>query len=138
MRTRTLLLLSVLCGTAILLAGALQLARIARNDPSTVLSIGDTGGAGDAEVEVVSYREADGRAEVEVRISGVDDPAGLDDFRLRAPNALVAPSSDSTCPGLTLAATRCVVTFDARTLEATDRQLVLQRGEDRVVWRLAG
>jgi hypothetical protein len=136
MRTRTLLLLSVACGLAILLAGGLQLFRIAGNDPSTALALGDTGTAGDAVVKVEAYSEIDGFAVVTVTVSGVYDADGLDGFRLRAPNDLVAPGAASTCAGLTRQPTTCEIVFPAATLEATDRQLVLQRGEDRVVWNL--
>jgi hypothetical protein len=73
---------------------------------------------------------------VTVTVSGVDDADGLDGFRLRAPNDLVAPGAASTCAGLTRQPTTCEIVFPAATLEATDRQLVLQRGEDRVVWNL--
>lgn len=136
MRTRTLLLLSVACGLAILLAGGLQLFRIAGNEPSTALAVGDTGTAGDAVVVVERYVEGAGRAVVTISVSGVDDADGLDGFRLRAPNDLVAPGPDSTCEGLTMEATTCDLVFPATALEATDRQLVLQRGEDRLVWNL--
>ena len=136
MRTRTLLLLSVACGLAILLAGGLQLFRIAGNEPSTALAIGDTGTAGDAVVVVDGYSEGGGVAVVTVTVSGVDDVDGLDGFRLRAPNDLVAPGPESTCRGLTIEATTCDLVFPAAALEATDRQLVLQRGEDRLVWNL--
>lgn len=136
MRTRTLLLLSVACGLAILLAGGLQLFRIAGNEPSTALAIGDTGTAGDAVVVVDGYSEVGGLAVVTVTVSGVDDADGIDGFRLRAPNDLVAPGPDSTCGGLTIETTTCDLVFPAATLEATDRQLVLQRGEDRLVWNL--
>lgn len=136
MRTRTLLLLSVACGLAILLAGGVQLFRITGNDPSSALAIGDTGTAGDAVVVVDDYAERDGLAVVTVTVSGVDDPDGLDGFRLRAPNTVVAPGTASTCEGLTMTVTTCEIAFPAAALQATDRQLVLQRGEDRVVWNL--
>lgn len=136
MRTRTLLLLSVVCGLAILLAGGVQLWRITGSQPSSVLGVGDEGRAGDAVVTVEDYREAGGRAVVTVRLGGVDDTDGLGGFRLRAPNTVVAALADSTCAGITVASVSCELVFDASSLVATDRQLVLERGEDRVVWRL--
>ncbi|MGA0894824.1 MAG: hypothetical protein ACO3S5_09365, partial [Ilumatobacteraceae bacterium] len=85
MRTRTLLLLSVACGLAILLAGGAQLLRITGGKPSTALGIGDEGRAGDAVVVVNGYEEGVATAIVTVELSGVDDADGLDGFSLRAP-----------------------------------------------------
>lgn len=136
MRTRTLLLLSVACGLAILLAGGVQLLRISGNEPSSALGLGDTGRAGDAVVVVQSYSESGPSAVVTVVLSGVDDADGLDGFGLRAPNTVVAPSADSTCAGFTVEAVTCTLVFPAATLAATDRQLVFQRGEGRVLWNL--
>lgn len=130
------MLLSVACGLLILVAGGVQLLRIAGGDPSSALSIGDEGRAGDLVVIVTGFEELAGTAVVTVTMSGVDDPDGLDGFRLRAPNTVVAPGTGGTCTGPTVAAASCTIEFPATGLEATDRQLVLQRGEDSVVWNL--
>ncbi|MFM8267663.1 MAG: hypothetical protein ACKOA2_06555 [Ilumatobacteraceae bacterium] len=136
MRTRTLLLLSVVCGLAILLAGGVQLWRITGGRPATALALGDEARAGDAVVVAAGYREDGGRAVVTVRLGGVDDADGLDGFRLRAPNVVVAVLDESTCAGITVEVVTCDLVFDASSFTATDRQLVLERGEDRVVWRV--
>lgn len=137
MRTRTLLLLSVACGLAILLAGGVQLLRITGSEPSSALAVGAEGRAGDAVVRVIGYVEDASTAVVTVEVSGVEDPDGLDGFSLRAPNTVVAPLPSSTCAGLTVERVTCTVEFPAAGLEATDRQLVVERGEDVVRWNLA-
>jgi len=103
MRTRTLLMLSIACGLAILLAGGIQLLRIANQEPATALTIGGTGQAGDAVVVVTGFGEHDDFAIVDVTLSGVDDPDGLSGFRLQAPNTLVeVVPTESTCVGFTV------------------------------------
>lgn len=137
MRTRTLLLLAVTCGLVILVAGGVQLLRIAGQEETTALGIGDSGRAGEATVTVLGFRQGDGFAVVEVSVGGVDDPAGLDSFRLQAPNTLVEPvPSESTCDGIAEAITTCVIAFPATALEGNDRQLVFRRGDEQVRWVL--
>lgn len=137
MRTRTLLLLSVACGLAILLAGGAQLLRITGSEPSTALGIGDEGRAGDAVVVVTAYEEGATTAVVTVELSGVDDADGLDGFSLRAPNTLVLPLASSTCARFTVRPVTCTLVFPSTSLAATDRQLVFERGEGRALWNLA-
>ncbi|HAP76123.1 MAG TPA: hypothetical protein DCR14_08585, partial [Acidimicrobiaceae bacterium] len=91
MRTRTLLLLAVACGLVILVAGGIQLLRIAGQEETTALGIGDSGRAGEVTVTVLAFGERDGFAVVDVTVGGVDDQGGLDSFRLQAPNTLVEP-----------------------------------------------
>lgn len=137
MRTRTLLILAVTCGLAILIAGGLQLLRIANQDtPEPPLSIGDTAQLGDAVVTVESY-EATGEAiVVTLTLSGVDDADGLDGFTLIAPGKAVS-AEPSACLGFTVAPVTCVLTFPAVGLEGSDRQLLFQRAAEHVRWRLA-
>ena len=137
MRTRTLLLLSVACGLAILLAGGAQLLRITGGKPSTALGIGDEGRAGDAVVVVNGYEEGVATAIVTVELSGVDDADGLDGFSLRAPNTRVMPLESSTCTRFTVRPVTCTLVFPSTSLIATDRQLVFERGEGRALWNLA-
>lgn len=138
MRTRTLLLLAVVCGVAILLAGTIQLLRIAgQDDPEPPLRVGDRGQAGDAVVVVEAIEEGDAAVTVTITVSGVDDADGVEGFVLRAPNKFVAPGEGTTCEAFTVAAQTCDLVFPAGGLSGTDRQLVLQRAEESVRWVLA-
>ena len=138
MRTRTLLLLAVTCGLAILLAGGIQLLRISNQQESTALHVGDEGRAGDAVVVVLGFEESAGMARVQVRLSGIDDPSGLAAFELVGTGAVKATADidASTCLGFTLAAVECEVAFPAAALPSGDRQLVLRRADQVVRWVL--
>ena len=143
MRTRTLLLLAVVCGLAILLAGGIQLLRVSGDGESTAdLSVGDTALAGDLTVTVVDAAEADGLIRVQVRVAGVDDPDGIDGFRLVVNGGLLTPlSADQAgaggCGNLTVAAQTCDLVFGIAQVEGTARVLLVRRGEDQHRWVLA-
>lgn len=144
MRTRTLLLLAVGCGLAILLAGGIQLFRLSGEQEQTTeqLELGAIGTAGDLRVTVVRALEADGLMRVDVRLSGVDDPAGLDDFRLVVTGGPIEPlaaaqAGDGACDGFTEAEQTCSLVFGTAEVEGTARVLLLDRGEDRLRWVLA-
>jgi len=146
MRTRTLLLLAVTCGLAILLAGGFQLLRLANQSTPAALAVGSTGAAGDATVKVVDFHEADGVAVVTVTLSGVDDPAGLDGFRLQTVNELLQPNPPAqhdaaqhdaaACTGFTVAPATCTLTFGTAGAKGASRQLVFRRAAQQVRWRL--
>jgi hypothetical protein len=138
MRTRTLLLLAVTCGLAILLAGGFQLLRLANQTTPAALSIGSTGAAGDATVKVVDFHETDDVAVVTVILSGVDDAKGLDGFRLQTVNELLAPNQHDAraCAGFTVAPNSCTLTFGTSGAKGASRQLVFRRAEQQVRWRL--
>ncbi len=137
MRTRTLLLLSVTCGLVILIAGGLQLLRIANQDtPEPPLSIGDTAQIGDAVVTVENYEITEDAIVVTVTLSGVDDADGIDGFTLIAPGSAVAVEA-SACAGFTVAPVVCDLRFPAVDLAGSDRQLLFQRAAEQVRWRLA-
>ena len=135
MKTRTLLLLAVVCGLAILVAGSVQLLRVVgQENEVTQLVVGDTGVAGDA--TVVVDRAPDWQAAtltVPVTLGGVDDPAGLSGFRLVAAGA-TRPVSGGTCRGFTEAAAQCTLTFDNSGLEGSTRVLLFERASDRLRW----
>lgn len=145
MKTRTLLILAVTCGLAILIAGGIQLLRLANeDDPAPPRSIGDSAQLGDAVVTVVGYEVVGDAIAVTVTLSGVDDPDGLNGFTLLAPgaatsvDATVATASNTpACSGFTMAPVTCVLWFAADDLEGSDRQLVFQRAADYARWRLA-
>ena len=141
MRTRTLLILAVTCGLIILVAGSLQLLRLAdKSDGTPDLRVGDTAQAADLTVTVLSAEETDGRMRVVVRTSGVDDPLGFDAFELLAPPVrLPAMGSDDAeaCTELTVAEQSCTLTYDTSGASRDGaRVLLLRRGEDQRRWEL--
>lgn len=142
MRTRTLLLLAVSCGLAILLAGGIQLFRLSNQEkPAPPLTVGARGSAGDATVTVEDVDTTDSALVVTVTLGGVDDPEGLDGFSLVAPNTRIAPATDDTvgstaCTGISVAEVTCTLSFPTEGLTGTDRQLLLIRAEDQVRWKL--
>lgn len=138
MRTRTLLLLAVTCGLAILIAGTVQLLRLAGQETAPLLSVGGSGTAGDAAVLVEHYAEADGVATVTVTLSGVDDADGLDGFTLVGPGATVGPNQrgDDACEGFTVEPVTCTLTFGTADVQGGDRLLVFSRAAETVRWKL--
>jgi len=139
MRTRTLLLLAVTCGLAILLAGGIQLLRLANQETKEALGVGDKGTAGDAVVVVESIAEGDGVITVTVTLSGVDDPEGLEGFTLVGvpkPVDVIADAAADACTGFTIEAVTCTLTFPTDEFTTRDRQLLFIRAEEQVRWRL--
>lgn len=147
MRTRTLLIWSVTCGLAILVAGALFFLRLSNQEPpAKALSIGDTAQIGDAVVVVEGFEATDEAIVVTVTLSGVDDPDGLNGFTLIAPGEAVsvdpelgidAPMDLPPCSAFTTEPVTCLLWFAADGLEGSDRQLLFQRAAEQVRWRLA-
>jgi hypothetical protein len=138
MRTRTLLLLAIGCGLAILLAGGIQLWRLANQaTPAAPLAVGQSGIAGDASVQVVSYAVHGATGVVTVTIGGVADAAGLQGFTLVTPGkALALLPGAGTCDGITVAPVTCTLGFSLDGVTGIDRQLVFQRADERVRWKL--
>lgn len=138
MRTRTLLLLAVTCGLAILIAGTVQILRLAGQDTQPILAVGAAGAAGDAKVTVLSFDEVDGVATVKVTLAGVDDAGGLAGFTLVGPGATAEPNQRgaSACAGFTVAPVTCTLTFGTATIDAGDRLLVFHRAAQSVRWKL--
>ncbi len=144
MRTRTLLLLAVACGLVILLAGGIQLWRFAgeSSDGEGDLALGGRARAGDLDVTVVAADEADGLMRVTMRLSGVDDPAGLDNFRLIVSGAALAPltaeqAGGQACATVTVAVQTCDLVFGTASAIGGARVLIVRRGEDQHRWNLA-
>lgn len=138
MKTRTLLLLAVTCGLAILVAGTLQLLRLAGQQETTTLGVGDTGRAGDAVIVVTDYREDATHAVVTVTLSGVDDPEGISGFGLANVSRIAAPTGegDAACTALTREEVTCTLTFSTDGFDGPSRQLVFRRAEEQVRWKL--
>jgi hypothetical protein len=76
MSTRRLVLLALLCGLAILLAGGVKLVQVVGEQPVVqVLSFGESARLGDVDVTVLGVRNDERRTIVEVSLAG---PAGTD------------------------------------------------------------
>jgi hypothetical protein len=140
MKTRTLMLLALGCGVAIMLAGAVFLFQLARQDDiAEPVPIGEPTKVADMSVTVVSSQEVDGALDVVVRIGGVDDVDGGTGFRLIASGrpvtaALVGP--DRPCGATDVTEQECVVRFDVSTADGTSRVLFYERGDDQARWVL--
>lgn len=141
MRTRTLLLLALACGLAIMIAGAVFLVRLAgQDDVEPPVALGEVVEVGDMTVVVETWEEDDRELAVSVRIGGVDDPDGGSGFRLIASGRPVVPDpggTGDTCVGTTVVERTCVVHFDVSTADGTSRVLFYERGDDRARWVLA-
>ena len=141
MRTRTLLLLAVTCGLAILVAGTVQLLRLTGQESDSPLSIGTSGRAGDAAILVTAYEETATAAVVAVTLSGVDAADGTDGFVLVTPGKPVphrawSSSAADECAGFTVAEVQCTLTFPLDGVTGQSRQLLFERGGERVRWKL--
>jgi len=141
-RTRTLLLLAVACGVAILAAGVVQLIRLAGHEaPPASVAVGTAVRLGDVVVTVESVAAVDDELVVRVEIGGVDDPDGIDEFRLVVPGASVAPTAPSAadrCAVVTERWQRCTIAFRVPPDAGSSRVLLYRRGDERARWDLAG
>lgn len=141
MKTRTLLLLSVGTALMILLAGGVLLFQLSGQESSTAATpIGDLARIGDAEVTVIDAELFGDTLVVSMEIGGVDDPNGIDTFRLVTGDRRLeplAPVDDDRCSGISEAPRRCLVEFDVGTSDGSSRVLVMRRGDDQATWRLA-
>ena len=134
MKTRTLLLLAVVCGMAILVAGTVQLLRVAgQKNTTTVVALHDTGRAGDATVVLDGIAAEADAITLTVTLGGVDDADGLDGFALVAAGS-TRPVSGGTCQAFTVAATQCTLVFDNQALGGSARTLLFERAGDRLRW----
>ena len=136
MKTRTLLLLAVVCGMAILIAGSIALLRTAgQKNSRTLVAIGATGRAGDATVAVDRVDVQQDVVTVTVTLGGVDDADGLDGFTMVAAQS-TRPVDGGTCTGFTTTATQCTLTFDNADLDGSTRVLLFDRADDHLRWTL--
>ena len=141
MRTRTLLILAVCCGFAILLAGGIQLLRIANQESSEdeYHDVGEAVAIGDLTIVVESFTEAGGIATIDMRIGGVDDDDGSAEFRLVVPQAAIEPnrSGDRACGATTVAEQSCELTFGVADAAGGSRILLYRRGDEVARWELS-
>lgn len=137
MRTRTLLLLAVTCGLAILLAAGVFFWQLSNQKSSLPLTVGGTGTAGDVSVTVESVDEADGRMTVTVSLGGIEDNDALGGFTLvGVPKPVGVLVDVGTCDGITVAITTCTIVFPTDAFDTADRQLLFIRAQDQVRWKL--
>jgi len=141
-RTRTLLVLAVVCGFVILAAGVVQLLRIAGQEPADAefFDLGESVEVGDMTVVVESSDRSAGSALVRIRLGGVDDPDGADEFRFVVGGQSVTPSGrgEGACGPTTVAQGRCLLTFEFDDDSGDDGAglLLYRRGDDVARWRL--
>jgi hypothetical protein len=140
MKTRTLMLLALGCGVAIMLAGAVflfQLSNQADLDPS--VPVGEIATVGDMSVTVTQAVESNGVLDVSVRIGGVDDEDGVEGFRLIASGRPVTPdlsASGGRCGAILPEPQECLVRFDVSTADGRSRVLFYERGDEQARWVL--
>jgi hypothetical protein len=137
MKTRTLLLLALGCGLAILLAGGALLVRLAGQDePEPPVALGVETAIGDLHVTVVSAAEQPDSQmlTVELELGGVDDPDGAAGFELIASGRPIPPSKASTCGTTTVEPSRCALVFDVSTADGESRVLRYRRGDEQARW----
>lgn len=141
MRTRTLLLLAVVCGFVILVAGVVQLLRITGADEAgdaPIYGVGAEVEVGDLTVVVDGYVEDDATATVDVRLGGVDDDDGADEFRLVVPGSSLRADGErpSACAATTVATQSCQLMFDVGGAPGGSRLLLYRRGDEVARWEL--
>jgi hypothetical protein len=141
MKTRTLLLLALACGVAIMAAGAVLLVQLNRQaDAAPPVPLGVAATVGDMRVVVDKADEHDGVLEVTVTIGGVDDPDGANGFRLIASGHAAVPQQTHTagrCGETTTEQQHCTLRFDVSGARGDSRVLFYERGDERVHWVLA-
>ena len=137
MKTRTLLLLALGCGLAILLAGGVLLVMLAgQDDPRPPVAIGVDSEIGDLHVTVLSAA-AQSEAQtltVELQLGGVNDPDAAAGFELIASGRPIPPSDASTCVMATEEPRRCTLVFDVSTADGESRVLRYRRGDEQARW----
>lgn len=137
MKTRTLMLLALGCGVAIMLAGAVFLFQLTTQDElSEAVAVGRAADVGDMTVTVVGPGVVTGGdLTVPVEIGGTEDEAPAEDFRLIA-SGRPAPLVGTTCVPASEVAQTCAVTFDVSIADGTSRVLFYERGEEQARWLL--
>lgn len=132
------MLLAVGCGLAILAAGVAFFLQLASEDEPEFFAAGDTASVGDLMMSVTAYDESATAAVVTLRVSGVDDPDGIDSFRLVVPEHRLSPSGDAPerCAELTVAEQTCTLTFALDDVAGGSRILHVERGDEEARWEL--
>lgn len=138
MKTRTLLLLSVGVGLVILLAGGVLLLQLSTETAAVEpAEVGDAVQVGDVDVTVFGAQDDGTIFSVDVEVGGVDDD--ISSFSLATGDRRLGPLSaaaDGRCVEITVAEQRCQVDFDVSGTDASNRVLVLRRGDEQRNWVL--
>ena len=138
MKTRTLLLLSVATGLAILLAGGAWLFLLVQEQNSVEATpLGETVVVGDVEATVHGAAQSGALFSVEVTIGGVDDLDGVESFHLVTGQEELRPMTapaDGRCVAITEQPQTCVLEFDVDAAQAPNLVLLLRRGEEVARW----
>lgn len=140
MKTRTLLLLAVCCGLAILVAGGVQLLRVT-DEPAVTNPLGAAATIADLDVTVEGASESGGIVYVDVTVGGVDDADAIHDgFRLVVPGRALEPvdvdGRGDVCGPVTDDTQTCVVAFDVTGIDSSARVLLVRRGDEQARWEL--
>lgn len=137
MKTRTLMLLALGCGVAIMLAGAVFLFQLTTQaELEEPIAVGEVASVGDMSVTVVDAEDSgDGLFIVSIEIGGTVDDAPAEDFRMIA-SGRPAPLAGTTCGPATNSVQRCAVTFDVSQADGVSRVVFYERGDDRARWVL--
>lgn len=140
MKTRTLLLLALACGVAIMAAGAVFLVQLSRQaDAAPPVPLGEVTEVGDMRVAVDDSVEQGGVLDVTVTIGGVDDTDGASGFHLIASGHAAAPEAAAAagrCAGTTIEPQRCTIRFDVSGARGDSRVLFYERGDELARWVL--
>jgi hypothetical protein len=137
MKTRTLLLLALGCGVAIMLAGAVLLFQLTRQDDAgEPIPIGQEVTVGDMRVIVEQFDEEAGVLTVDVTLVGVADAEAADGFRLIASGRAVDLSEGVGCASTVDAPVGCLLEFDVSDADGEARTLFYDRGESGARWAL--
>ena len=140
MKTRTLLLLSVVMALAILMAGGVFLLHLANQKAAVEPTpLGEVTNVGDVAVTVFGLTEGSPDLAVNIEIGGVDDIDGIESFRLVTGDQRLAPESapaDGRCIEITEAVQQCRLDFDVSAVETSSRFLVMRRGDQQRNWVL--
>jgi hypothetical protein len=139
-KTRTLLLLALACGVAIMAAGAVFLVQLSRQaDAAPPVPLGEVTEVGDMRVVVDQSMEHDGLLDVTVTIGGVADADGAEGFRLIASGHAAVPdttAAEGRCAETTVEPQRCTIRFDVSGANGDSRVLFYERGDERAHWVL--
>lgn len=140
MKTRTLLLLSVVMALAILMAGGVLLVQLA-NEQSAVepTPLGEATDVGDVTVTVFSAGDDGPLHAVSIEIGGVDDIDGIESFRLVTGDQNLTPEAAplaGRCTEISVAVQQCRLEFDVSEVESSSRFLVMRRGDQQRNWLL--